>query len=53
MARVLYLDGFSGISGDMVREYIEAQGGTAASPDRRWDLFLALLQSPRLPSQLQ
>jgi hypothetical protein len=38
---------------DMVREYIEAQGGTAASPDRRWDLFLALLQSPRLPSQLQ
>jgi len=38
---------------DMVRDYIEARGGTAADPVRRWDLFLALLQSPRLPSQLR
>ena len=38
---------------DMVRDYIEAHGGTAADPNRRWDLFLALLQSPRLPSGLR
>ena len=38
---------------DMVRDYIEARGGTAADPVRRWDLFLPLLQSPRLPSQLR
>ena len=38
---------------DLVRDYIEARGGTAANPDRRWDLFLALLQSPRLPSELR
>ena len=38
---------------DLVRDYIEARGGTTANPDRRWDLFLALLQSPRLPSGLR
>jgi hypothetical protein len=38
---------------DMVRAYIEARGGTADKPDRRWELFLALLQSPRLPSDLR
>jgi hypothetical protein len=38
---------------DIVREYIEAHGGTPENPDRRWQLFLALLQSPRLPSALR
>jgi hypothetical protein len=38
---------------DLVRTYIEAQGGTADRPDRRWELFLALLQTPRLPSGLR
>ena len=38
---------------DLVRAFIEARGGTAADPDRRWLEFLALLQSPRLPSTLQ
>jgi len=37
---------------DMVRRFIEAQGGTAANPDRRWMLFAELLSSPRLPSDL-
>jgi hypothetical protein len=37
---------------DMVRRFIEAQGGTAANPDRRWQLFADLLSSPRLPSDL-
>lgn len=38
---------------DLVRSFIEARGGTAANTDRRWQEFLALLQSPRLPSTLQ
>ena len=37
---------------DMVAGAIEAQGGTADNPQRRWDLFEQLLSSPRLPSTL-
>jgi hypothetical protein len=37
---------------DLVRASIEARGGTADQPDRRWSLFLDLLQAPRLPSDL-
>lgn len=38
---------------DMVREYIEAQGGTETDRERRWQVFTDLLSSPRLPSGLQ
>jgi hypothetical protein len=38
---------------DLVRQYVEAHGGTAAAPDKRWEVFTALLQSPRLPSGLR
>jgi hypothetical protein len=38
---------------DLVRAYVEARGGTADDPDRRWEEFLALLQSPRLPAGLR
>jgi hypothetical protein len=38
---------------DLVREWIERQGGTADDPDRRWQLFEQLLASPRLPSGLR
>lgn len=38
---------------DMVREYIEKQGGTAENPERRWEVFVKLLASPRLPSGLR
>jgi hypothetical protein len=38
---------------DMVKRYIEAQGGTAANVWRRWQVFERLLSSPRLPSGLQ
>ena len=38
---------------DLVRAFVEARGGTASDPDRRWYEFLALLQSPRLPSELR
>ena len=38
---------------DMVRRYVEAHGGTPDRPDVRWQVFLALLQSPRLPSGLR
>jgi hypothetical protein len=38
---------------DIVARYIEAQGGTASNPGRRWTVFEQLLSSPRLPSALQ
>ncbi len=38
---------------DMVRAYIEARGGTAANPVKRWEEFERLLSSPRLPSGLK
>ena len=37
---------------DMVRDSIEARGGTADDPDTRWRLFSELLMSPTLPSDL-
>lgn len=38
---------------DLVANFIERQGGTATAPDRRWQLFLELLSSPRLASDLR
>ena len=38
---------------DLVRQHIEARGGTAADPARRWAEFVRLLGSPRLPSGLE
>jgi hypothetical protein len=38
---------------DLVRTYVERRGGTADAPERRWQEFLALLRSPRLPSELR
>jgi len=38
---------------DLVRAYIEAQGGTPDDSEKRWDVFTALLSSPRLPSGLR
>jgi hypothetical protein len=38
---------------DMVRRFVESRGGTADQPARRWEVFSALLSSPRLPSGLQ
>jgi hypothetical protein len=37
---------------DMVRRYIESQGGTASNAAKRWQVFEQLLSSPRLPSGL-
>jgi hypothetical protein len=37
---------------DTVARWIEAQGGTASDPERRWELFADLISSPRLPSAL-
>lgn len=37
---------------DMVRRYIEARGGTPEHPEKRWQEFVKLLSSPRLPSDL-
>jgi hypothetical protein len=38
---------------DLVRRYIESRGGTADKPEKRWQEFLALLASPRLPGNLR
>jgi hypothetical protein len=37
---------------DMVKRYVEAQGGTASNGAKRWQVFEQLLSSPRLPSGL-
>jgi len=36
----------------LVRNWVEGQGGTAADPQRRWAVFLDLISSPRLPRAL-
>lgn len=36
----------------LVRNWVEAQGGTVDNPDRRWSLFVDLISSPRLPRAL-
>ena len=38
---------------DMVKRYVESQGGTASNASKRWQVFEQLLSSPRLPSGLQ
>jgi hypothetical protein len=38
---------------DLVRDWVERQGGTDANPERRWQVFESLLSSPRLPSGLR
>jgi hypothetical protein len=38
---------------DLVRRHIEARGGTASNPGRRWEEFEQLISSPRLPSGLE
>jgi hypothetical protein len=37
---------------DLVKQFIEARGGTDARPEQRWQEFIRLLGSPRLPSGL-
>ena len=38
---------------DLVRGYIERNGGTADNPEKRWALFKDLLSRPVLPSELK
>ena len=38
---------------DLVRRWVEAEGGTPDRPDERWRLFATLLSTPRLPSGLR
>jgi hypothetical protein len=37
---------------DLVAQYTERNGGTAANPEKRWQLFEALLSQPHVPSSL-
>jgi hypothetical protein len=38
---------------DLVKQFVESRGGTVSQPERRWDEFVSLLASPRLPSGLR
>lgn len=38
---------------DLVKQYVESRGGVASQPARRWQEFVRLLASPRLPSGLR
>jgi hypothetical protein len=38
---------------DLVKRFVESRGGTPGQPARRWDEFVSLLASPRLPSGLR
>jgi len=38
---------------DLVKQFVELRGGAATAPARRWDEFVKLLASPRLPSGLR
>ena len=37
---------------DLVRGWVESQGGTADRPEKRWQVFERLLSAPILPSEL-
>lgn len=37
---------------DLVKEYVERNGGTPDDPDRRWQVFKELLNEPQTPSGL-
>ena len=38
---------------DLVKRHIEASGGTADKPEKRWEEFKRLISSPRLASGLK
>jgi hypothetical protein len=38
---------------DLVRNWIEKQGGTPRQPERRWELYCELISSPHTPSDLK
>lgn len=38
---------------DIVKDYIERNGGTADNPKRRWELFKHLISTPQVPSGLK
>jgi hypothetical protein len=37
----------------MVRQWVEAHGGGAGDPERRWQVFSLLLTTPRTPSGIR
>lgn len=38
---------------ELVRKHVEAQGGTAENPEKRWEVFRELLSNPYAASMLQ
>ncbi len=38
---------------DMVKNYIEINGGTPDNPEKRWEIFTHLISTPQIPSNLK
>jgi hypothetical protein len=38
---------------DLVRDYINRNGGTVNNPELRWQIFERLLSTPQVPSNLK
>ncbi len=38
---------------DIVRDWVDRQGGTATQPEKRWEVFRRLLSNPYTPSALR
>ncbi|MPQ46673.1 hypothetical protein GCQ56_06570 [Marinifilum sp. N1E240] len=38
---------------DMVRDFIEKNGGTELNPEKRWELFTHLISTPQVPTNLK
>jgi hypothetical protein len=38
---------------DIVKDYVEKEGGTKDNPVRRWEIFERLLSTPNTPSGLE
>jgi hypothetical protein len=38
---------------DIVKDYVERNGGTSDNPDKRWEIFKTLLSTPQTPSGLK
>ncbi|MGE5352768.1 MAG: hypothetical protein ACM3P0_11840 [Acidobacteriota bacterium] len=38
---------------DIIRNYVEKQGGTEDNPQKRWEIFIRILSTPQTPSGLR
>ncbi len=38
---------------DLIRDYVDRNGGTVKNPEKRWELFKEIIEKPYLPSDLK